>query len=858
MDIRNFYKKPAPSKKHSKSSPVSLLSEEQEQAVALAESNNLVINSVAGSGKTTVLLEICKRYPHQKNLLLTYNKRLQKETNEKIKKQNITNVEAYTIHAFCASVYGIPCNNDEGLKKIIEQELQPKLKKKYDRIIGDEFQDQTPLLFRIFCRIIDELKNPPLITIVGDNKQCIYKYDGADERFLTMGCPLLRRFNEYEWREVFLTQSFRISYEMAKFLSSWYPEENEFIKSTKHLGRKPIYCIGNLYFAAQIADILKTQKNEHAIDYHDTFVLAKTIRNGMTESKEGKSPVCKLENYLKANLNLKINVSIDEEKISNVKCSSKKLEMSSYHATKGLEALQTMIFSFDSSFFEYYAKDLNPKFPPNEIYVAGSRATEHMFFMHHVDKDMLSFLQPEQIVELCDVVFLQNEFTSLCERFKYNANRFKHNLKYNHYYDSRVGIDEKDSDNVFREKIEEILNQEMNENPAYLKKYGAINFRLILILRRFQENKALTLFNFYGRNILNYANNKPVYAKKYAEEMKKNNRNISFEAFKREFENFTKQININDEEKYPYRYYSRLKTQKIDKPFLQMSATATSFLRNLNIDFEKVKTKITYTTLNSKDDDICIPCEIRGEQVSDINGIVIPAIYQYLYKREFNIFDHDVVTYISSVLEENKKRNLEFCEFAKDKMSVIQQKLKKMETLTNEEFIFSATCYWTKQQKYHFKILQLQTFDWISEDDKQKCLNRVQDLHLSDNIEFEKGVATCFKNDKGEKCKLTGFIDCYDSDTDIIWEFKCVQEVTKTHKAQLLVYMYLFGCQEEKQNEDIVTGRLYNIRSNELIEMKCTYQNLTEIMVYICQTKLNSNPDEINDDLEFLEYFKHF
>lgn len=57
------------------------------------------IKSVAGSGKTTSLLNISKQYHNKRILYIAFNKSLITEIKEKLKQQNITNIQAYTFDA---------------------------------------------------------------------------------------------------------------------------------------------------------------------------------------------------------------------------------------------------------------------------------------------------------------------------------------------------------------------------------------------------------------------------------------------------------------------------------------------------------------------------------------------------------------------------------------------------------------------------------------------------------------------------------------------------------------------------------------------------------------------------------------
>jgi hypothetical protein len=67
--------------------------------------NILAIKSVAGSGKTTTLLNLSKVHNDKKILYIAFNKSLIKEIKEKITKQKITNLFAYTFDALLYKLY---------------------------------------------------------------------------------------------------------------------------------------------------------------------------------------------------------------------------------------------------------------------------------------------------------------------------------------------------------------------------------------------------------------------------------------------------------------------------------------------------------------------------------------------------------------------------------------------------------------------------------------------------------------------------------------------------------------------------------------------------------------------------------
>lgn len=80
------------------------ISLEQEAVIHVLTNNNVIVDSVAGSGKTTCSLYIAKRFSEQKILLLTYNSNLKVETREKILKHKIRNLKSIVTTPFVLNI----------------------------------------------------------------------------------------------------------------------------------------------------------------------------------------------------------------------------------------------------------------------------------------------------------------------------------------------------------------------------------------------------------------------------------------------------------------------------------------------------------------------------------------------------------------------------------------------------------------------------------------------------------------------------------------------------------------------------------------------------------------------------------
>ena len=129
---------------------------EQQEIINKSKDNNIMCDSVAGSGKTTTILGILKSYPNDKNLILTYNARLKFDTREKLDKYNLSNGLAESYHSFCHNYINKTIINDESLYTYFKDNPlnNIKLKFNFDRIIIDEVQDMKPLYYELVCKII--------------------------------------------------------------------------------------------------------------------------------------------------------------------------------------------------------------------------------------------------------------------------------------------------------------------------------------------------------------------------------------------------------------------------------------------------------------------------------------------------------------------------------------------------------------------------------------------------------------------------------------------------------------------------------------------------------------------------------
>lgn len=391
------------------------------------ESFNVMVDAVAGSGKTTTILHIARRFSSSSILLLTYNAKLKMETRNKAKSLDMSNLEVHSFHSFCYKYYDRGCHTDAGINKVLGM-MQPKLQRdfRYDAIILDEAQDITPLYFELVCRIfrdnrigrsgasdrcIDKDKEADTWTklcILGDRYQSIFDFNHADNRFIIYADKVfnfasIRDTAGVAWKRCRLSQSFRITRPMSDFVNECMLGESRIV-SSKPDEDLPRYIICDVFGHAKSKSKRKRSRPYRELQHYldigyspsDIFVIAPSVRSD-------RSPARKLANEISDD-GIPIYVPISDEERLDDEVIRDKLIFSTFHQVKGLERKVVLVFNFDNSYFKYYKRDHDPHVCANELYVAVTRASERLTVFHHYQNDFLYFLNRAKLSDLCQVI----------------------------------------------------------------------------------------------------------------------------------------------------------------------------------------------------------------------------------------------------------------------------------------------------------------------------------------------------------------------------------------------------------------------------------------------------------------------
>jgi hypothetical protein len=708
-----------------------LLSDEQRHILfQIKKGKNVIVDAVAGTGKTTLILSIPLVCPRKQIMQMTYNKSLKHEVREKIVQQGLTTITVHTYHSLAKKYYSDDAHIDSGIKRIILNNGLPiKPLPKINILILDELQDMTFLYFCFMIKFARDLGAKIQIVGLGDYMQGLYEFKGSDIRFLTEAEKIWRNHPNLRTKQ-FITctmkTSYRITNQMCSFINNVLLGEHRMNAVRDGIN---VQYIRNTAYNIQIivaAEILKLITD--GVNPSDIFVIAPSVKGPY-------SCVRRLENMLvergyPCHIPMLENGNIDERVID------KKIVFSTFHCVKGRQRPYVFVVGFDNSYFKYYAKNLLRDICPNTIYVACTRATKGLYLLE-------SNTKPE-------------------------------------------------------DRPLEFLYM----NHVEMKRQPYITFR----------GMHQTIFQ--------------------------------------------------DIEEAGTKLVTHL------TPTEMIKFIPESVLEEISFILEKIF--ISETTMKIE---LNIPniIETKGgffEEVGDLNGIAIPAMYyDYLISTwtngETESIMHDILN--SNIDMHGEIRN----EYLK---SIIENLPKKLDSIS--DYLYIANVCLAIQESLFFKIKQIGSdeYNWLSEDIVIEAKNRLRSTIGKDcqneqpkieeyiiygsldeqHVQIDQILNPLFN---GRKFRFTARVDTITE--NIIWELKCTSEISMDHKLQVVIYAWLWFMRINSdgfQNIDEKTFKIYNIKTNELLTLNASIEELNFIVVSILKGRFlkgsNKSTDEFLKDCE--------
>jgi hypothetical protein len=371
---------------------------------------NVKLTSVAGSGKTTLSLHCISRIQSmtssacckskRRALLLTYNSNLKRETRRRVVSLGLAEdlVEVHSFHSFGKHYYCDSCRTDEALDDMVslfsmqgedttqqeKRKKSPSLRKciEFDLLIVDESQDVCPLYWDVIMLIARlNIRGVPQFLLIGDPRQSIYEYKGADPRYLTHCDEIMpKEFSSVRrWRSHTLSTTWRLSVENANFVNSVFLRGEGVLVAGNPIitGHLPKVFVCNAFKntpANVVFDLLTRHKPE------DIMILAPSVKKG------SKTPLRILEKILlECSVPVNVNDAFEDCSLSE-EVMRGKLVLMTFHGSKGAERDAVIVIGgTDENYPKFFQRNISKDGEecPNPVYVSMTRARKELVIIHH-------------------------------------------------------------------------------------------------------------------------------------------------------------------------------------------------------------------------------------------------------------------------------------------------------------------------------------------------------------------------------------------------------------------------------------------------------------------------------------------
>jgi hypothetical protein len=368
---------------------------EQQSIVELIRTQNVVVSARPGAGKTATAEAIAADNPNRSTAIITYSRGLVNETARRLKVYSGINV--FTFHELAGLLFSVPgtVRNDAILRSLRRKGIIPAWTgKPYEIIILDELQDCTDDLFWLINTFILAVTHAaggkaPKIVVLGDERQAIYGFRGADARYLSLSSTAMAALSPYPWTHLALSKSFRLSNETTAFVNNVFLRGEQYIVGS-HSGPKPLYLYGNVHVREEVPKITQNlYRLIHQYGPENTVILAPGVRNNQ--------PLKLLANRLCKAYGFPIAVSNNDDVPQDSRVLQGKLCVNTYHQFKGSERDLVIVYGVDASNFKFLARDLPDDTCPNSTFVALTRARKHLVIVHDSRNRPMPFID---VVEL--------------------------------------------------------------------------------------------------------------------------------------------------------------------------------------------------------------------------------------------------------------------------------------------------------------------------------------------------------------------------------------------------------------------------------------------------------------------------
>jgi hypothetical protein len=250
-------------------------------------------------------------------------------------------------------------------------------------------------------------------------------------------------------------------------------------------------------------------------------------------------------------------------------------------------------------------------------------------------------------------------------------------------------------------------------------------------------------------------------------------------------------------------------------------------------------------------DELNIPTVIKTQQgyyedVSDLNGIAIPAMYyDYIRSKWSNGGANISLLYelIDDAVENLRGGSHSFLR------QVVNNLEPECETMEN--YLYMANVYVAIQEKLYFKLKQIggDEYRWLTSLTLAKCKKRLlsvlEEECTSARPEIEKTVLHKLDLDAHAniddclRAEFPGDLFRFTARTDLLtektmWELKCTSIISQDHMLQVIIYAWIMRTLDPRFSKSV---KIFNIKTGEILRLEADKAMLDRIVILLLKGK---------------------
>jgi len=220
---------------------------------------------------------------------------------------------------------------------------------------------------------------------------------------------------------------------------------------------------------------------------------------------------------------------------------------------------------------------------------------------------------------------------------------------------------------------------------------------------------------------------------------------------------------------------------------------------------------------------------ILREMVADLNGIAIPAMYEYQLRGECSV--------INSVIGESVA-------IPATLLKRLNDACRADEEISRADFMEAVAYFSSIQSGYTARAIQLQNYNWLDEVDLEPIFNILNETVGIGGV-FEEDFIVDIEEENGqEKYSLAGRYDvlvpkAQSTDEDNkstafdVWEIKCTESFSPEHILQCGLYMFA----RSLTSPGMQTGHILNLVTGEQQDITASSDQLLEMALILLREK---------------------